>query len=191
MAVLALIRLRQLVQECVWELRLVLLRSLGLLPFCASAPLSLCPLPCLFCSIMGPVSLLGRLSLCPALVHVASCHFFPSTRGFVLFSGGYVHVCSFFWFRRFFFRELWTSVSFEVAGRSCSLQSTGAPQVLSHVLVTSWQCGFLGTRVGEASHPHFGSSPFRSNHLSSQDFQGHLALIIAPSLAVVGVHLAP
>ena len=66
---------------------------------------------------------------------------------------GSEHVCSFFWFRQEVFRELWTSVSFKVASRLCSLQSTRAPRVLSHVLVTSWQCVFLGTRFGEASHP--------------------------------------
>ena len=81
-AVLALVRLRQLVQECVWELRLFILsKSVGLLSLRVPSLLSLFPQLCSSCSLMGPVSLLDRLSLWPA-----SCHFFPSTLGSVVFS---------------------------------------------------------------------------------------------------------
>ena len=165
--------------------------------------------------------------------------------------GRLLHVRSFCWFRRGFFDEFGTNVSSEVAGRLCSLQSAGAPQVLSHIHVTSWQCGFLGTRVGKASHPGpvdiLGAALSEATPIPSQDFpdtthfsaafcrlwpgllmhllahaprlllllaqpQGlpnllfpsvvppppvagsalfRLVLIIAPSLAVVGVDLAP
>ena len=48
---------------------------------------------------------------------------------------------------------LWSGVSSDVTRVSCSHLFGWAPQDLPYSQVTSWQCGFLGARAGEASHP--------------------------------------
>ena len=67
-----------------------------------------------------------------------------------------------------------TGVSSEVTRVWCSHLFSWVPKDLPYSQVTSWQCGFLGTRGGEASHPGpsdiCGATLLEANPLPDQDF---------------------
>ena len=69
---------------------------------------------------------------------------------------------------------------------SCSHLFSWAAQDLSYPQVTSWQCGFWCTRVGEASHPGpsdiLGAALLEENPLPDQDFLDDSGPV--PSVAV-------